>query len=91
MPHAIRHGRTEMAVYRIPIKELSNKALEGVIEEFVSREATDYGEKEISWDVKLNQVRQKLEDGSAVLVFDDETETTTILFADNPILKKLDI
>ena len=80
-----------MAVYKIQVKKLSRKALQGVIEEFISRESTDYGRKEISWEIKLGQVRQKLEDGSAVLVFDDETETTNIILADDPILKKLDV
>jgi len=35
------------------------------------------------------QVKSKLKDGSAVLVFDDETETTNIFLADDPVLKKL--
>ena len=80
-----------MAVHRIPIIKLSHSALQGVIEEFVSREATDYGEKEIPWDIKLNRVRQKLEDGSAILLYDDETETTTIVLAGDPIFKNIDI
>jgi uncharacterized protein YheU (UPF0270 family) len=38
----------------------------------------------------FRQVKSKLKDGSAVLVFDDETETTNNFLADDPILKKLD-
>jgi uncharacterized protein YheU (UPF0270 family) len=78
-----------MSVHIIPVDRLSFKALQGVIEEFISRNGTDYGEKEASPETNLRQVRYKLEKGSAVLVFDDETGTTNIFTADNPILKKV--
>ncbi len=78
-----------MAIHIIPIDRLSAEALRGVIEEFVSREGTDYGVKEAPWETKFYQVRDKLEKGLAVLVFDDETETTNILLADHPKLKQI--
>jgi uncharacterized protein len=78
-----------MSVYIIPVDRLSSKALQGVIEEFISRDGTDYGEKEASLETNLRQVKYKLEKGSAVLVFDDETGTTNIILADNPILKTI--
>ncbi len=76
-----------MSIHIIPIDRLSPKALRGVIEEFISREGTDYGAREVSPEIKFSQVKHKLEKGLAVLVFDDETETTNILLADNPLLK----
>lgn len=79
-----------MSVHRIPVDKLSHEALQGVIDEFVSREGTDYGETEVPWETKFRQVKDRLKRGSAVLIFDDETETTTILLADDPILRKLD-
>jgi uncharacterized protein YheU (UPF0270 family) len=79
-----------MSVHRIPVHKLSPEALQGVIEEFITRAGTDYGEIEASQETKFRQVKNKLETGLAVLIFDDETETTNIFLADNPILKKLD-
>jgi hypothetical protein len=79
-----------MAIHIIPVGKLSTKALQGVIEEFISRNGTDYGAMEASLETNIRQVKSKLKDGSAVLVFDDETETTNIFLADDPILKKLD-
>jgi len=79
-----------MSVHKIPVNKLSPEALQGVIEEFISRDGTDYGEMEVSQEIKFRRVKQKLETGSAVLIFDDETETTNIFLADNPVLKKLD-
>ena len=79
-----------MSIHRIPVNKLSSGALQGVIEEFISRNGTDYGEIEASRETKLRQVKDKLKNGSAVLIFDDETETTNIFLANDPVLKKLD-
>lgn len=79
-----------MAAHIIPVNKLSAEALKGVIEEFISRGGTDYGEMEASMETKFKQVRYKLKNGLAILIFDDETETTNIFMADDPILKKLD-
>jgi len=78
-----------MSVYIIPVDRLSPEALQGVIEEFISRDGTDYGRIEVSREVKFAQVKEKLEKGSAVLIFDDESGTTNIFPADSPILKKV--
>ena len=78
-----------MAVHIIPIDRLSPEALQGVIKEFITRDGTDYGEKEALPDINFWQVKRKLETGLAVLIYDDETETTNILQADDPILKTI--
>ena len=79
-----------MSIHIIPVNKLSAKALQGVIEEFISRNGTDYGAIEASLETSIRQVRARLKDGSAVLVFDDETETTNIFLSDDPVLKKMD-
>jgi uncharacterized protein YheU (UPF0270 family) len=79
-----------MSIHKIPVNKLSPEALQGVIEEFISRNGTDYGAIEASWETNFRQVKYKLENGSAVLIFDDETETTNIFLANDPVLKKLD-
>jgi len=79
-----------MTVHIIPVKKLTSEALQRVIEEFISRNGTDYGEIGVLPETNFRQVKHKLENGSAVLIFDDENETTNIFSADDPILKKLD-
>ena len=79
-----------MPIHIIPVSKLSAEALDGVIKEFISRNGTDYGAIEASMETKFKQVKDKLKNGLAVLVFDDETETTNILLADDPMLKKFD-
>lgn len=78
-----------MSIHIIPIDKLSPEALEGVITEFISRSGTDYGKIEASWETKFRQVKNRLEAGLAILIFDDETETTNIFLADDPVLRKL--
>jgi len=79
-----------MPIHIIPVNKLSARALRGVIEEFISRAGTDYGAVEASMETKIKQAKYKLENGLAVLVYDDETQTTNIFLADDPLLKKLD-
>ncbi len=63
----------------VPHTELSPEALRGVIESFILREGTDYGEREFSLEEKLAQVRGQLERGEARIVFDPNTETIDIM------------
>ena len=45
----------------VPFTELSPDALAGVIESYVLREGTDYGERDVSLETKVMQVRRQLE------------------------------
>ena len=49
-----------------------------MIESFVLREGTDYGEREFSLEQKVAQVRAQLERGQARIVFDPDSSTVTI-------------
>ena len=62
----------------IPHTELSDHALRGVIESFVLQEGTEYGEYDVSLDAKVRQVVRQLEDGSAVIVFDQRSQSVDI-------------
>ncbi len=62
----------------IPCGELSPQALRGVIESFVLREGTDYGEREYAFEQKVAQVRAQIERGLARILFDPQTDTVTI-------------
>jgi len=46
---------------------------------FVTRDGTDYGEVEILLETKIVQVLAQLKSGKAVIVFDQETESCTVL------------
>ena len=78
-----------MSAVKIPYDQLSPEALHGVIEEFVTRDGTDYGEREVPVEIKIGQVLEQIKSGEAVIVFDQKSETCTILKSDDPILKRL--
>ena len=63
----------------VPHTELSEDALRGVIESFVLREGTDYGEREFSLDQKVGHILRQLRSGEARIVFDPATETVDIV------------
>jgi uncharacterized protein YheU (UPF0270 family) len=63
----------------VPHTELSADALLGVIESFVLREGTDYGERDVPFETKIMQVRRQLERHEAEIVFDPNTETVGIV------------
>ena len=66
----------------IPYTELSTEALRGVVEAFVLREGTDYGDREFSLEQKLAHVMNQLERGEAQIVFDPNTETVDVVRVD---------
>lgn len=62
----------------IPVNSLSAEALQGVIEEFVTREGTDYGADPIPLSTKVRDVIRQLERDELVLLFDPVTETVDL-------------
>ena len=79
-----------MTAIKVPYDQLSPEARHGVIEGFVTRDGTDYGEVEIPLETKITQILAQLKSGIAVIVFDQKSETGTILKSDNPALMGLE-
>ena len=63
----------------IPVDALSPETLRGLVEEFVTRDGTDYGAVERSVADKIAEVTAQLRSGEARIVFDPETETANIV------------
>lgn len=66
----------------IPHQQLTSDALRGLIEAFISREGTDYGLVEASLERKIQQVQHQLDQGLAVILYDTQDESFTIVFRD---------
>ena len=64
---------------RVPVERLSPEALQGLLEEFVSRDGTDYGESETPLSTRVAQLRERLDRGFAWLLFDADSETWDLL------------
>ena len=63
----------------VPYTELAADLLHAVVESYVLREGTDYGEKEFSLEDKVAHVISRLKRGEARIVFDPESETVSIV------------
>lgn len=62
----------------IPHGELKPDTLTALLEEFVTRDGTDYGAEEIALATKVAQVRRQLEQGEAVIVYDEDSGSCTV-------------
>lgn len=63
----------------IPHKKLSPDALQGLIEEFVSRDGTDSGYVKATLEDRVLQVKRQLDAGQAVIVYDLAGRTCNIV------------
>lgn len=70
---------TEAGVIEIPYQSLSTVALEGIVEEFASRDGTDYGEIECSLSDKVKQVEAQLKAGQLTLLFDPVSQSCQLI------------
>jgi uncharacterized protein YheU (UPF0270 family) len=61
----------------IPHDSLHPATLRSLVEEFVTREGTDYGQ-EFSLQTKVDQVLRQLREHSAVIVYDASSGTCSI-------------
>jgi uncharacterized protein YheU (UPF0270 family) len=66
----------------VPHTALSVDALRGVLENFVLREGTEYGEHDFTLEQKVAQVLAQLERGDARVMFDPETQSVTIVLTE---------
>jgi uncharacterized protein len=64
---------------QIPYERLSQEVLRGIVEEYITREGTDYGLRAYTLEEKVEQVYRALKSGDAKIVFDPETETCSIV------------
>lgn len=62
----------------IPWQNIAPETLINLIEQFVLREGTDYGEVEMSLNDKVDYVKRQLQSGEAVIVFSELHESVDI-------------
>ena len=67
---------------KIPHNQLPEQTLLAIIEEFISREGTDYGHREYTLDEKVEKVKSQLLNGEIKLLFDSETSSCNLVKVD---------
>ncbi len=66
----------------IPWQSIPPETLTRLIEEFVTRDGTDYGEYEVEISRKVEQVKSGLKSKRMLIVFNEDEEQTTIVDAE---------
>lgn len=64
---------------KIPYDRLEPNTLRNMVEEFVTRSGTDYGEEEATLEEKVDQVIEQLKNGKASVVYDEESQSCNIV------------
>jgi uncharacterized protein YheU (UPF0270 family) len=59
----------------IPYNELSKEALQALIEDFVTRDGTDYGQDELSMQEKSAHLFALLKTGELLISYNEESES----------------
>lgn len=70
-------SRTD-AIY-VPPSALSPDVLRALVEEFITRDGTDYGAVERDLESKVADVMRQLERGEVRIAFDPDSETATLV------------
>jgi len=63
----------------IPYEKLSQTALQGLIEEFVTRAGSDTGYTDGSLEENIRLVMRQLNRGDVLIVYDETTQTANIV------------
>lgn len=80
----------DAAPVSVPFRQISAAALRNLVESFVLREGTDYGEHEYALDDKVAHVMRQLERGEAEVMFDPKTATAGIVVVKRPLRRPRD-
>lgn len=62
----------------VPWRALGADALRGLLEEFVTRDGTDYGVRERTLDERVRDVMRQVERGEVVILFDPRSGTANL-------------
>ncbi|AMX02803.1 YheU family protein [Microbulbifer thermotolerans] len=65
----------------IPFQQLDPDTLQNLLEEYVTREGTDYGERELSLSDKVANLRRQLQSGEVVIWFEPGEESVNLVLA----------
>ena len=69
----------------VPLQRLQADVLQALLEEFASRDGTDYGERELSLQQKVSQLGSQLQSGELILLFETDCEQWDLLPRDQAL------
>lgn len=66
----------------IPSQSISEDVLNAIVESYILREGTDYGEVEVSFEQKMTQILHQIKIGKLKIVFESSSETVNLVLND---------
>ena len=66
----------------VPIESISTEALDGLIEEFVTRDGTDYGYDETPLVLRVEQVKKKLKNKEILVLYNEATDDVNLVLSE---------
>jgi uncharacterized protein YheU (UPF0270 family) len=73
---------TDLSPIQVPIHAIDEETLARLVEEFVTRDGTDYGLTEISTERKVTRAMAALDTGKTIVIFEPSTGTVTLVDAE---------
>lgn len=67
----------------IPHQQLDQETLQNLLEEYATRDGTDYGEREVSLVDKVASLRRQLENKTVVIWFEPGEESVNLILAED--------
>ncbi|WP_444930426.1 YheU family protein [Microbulbifer sp. SSSA002] len=67
----------------IPFEQLDTETLQNLLEEYATREGTEYGEREVELVDKVASLRRQLQSGQVVIWFEPDEETVNLVLAED--------
>ena len=67
----------------IPMQALAEETLIAILEEFITREGTDYGFVELELEQKVASLRRQVAAETVLIVFDEQSESLTLVERQN--------
>ncbi|WP_250463245.1 YheU family protein [Microbulbifer litoralis] len=67
----------------IPSNQLDPDTLQNLLEEYATRDGTDYGEREVSLGDKVASLRRQLQAGDVVIWFEPGEESVNLVLAED--------
>ncbi|WP_323843833.1 YheU family protein [Microbulbifer magnicolonia] len=65
----------------IPFRQLDPDTLQNLLEEYATRDGTDYGEREVGLADKVASLRRQLQSGEVVIWFEPGEESVNLVLA----------
>ena len=66
----------------VPLEKLDETVLGSLLEEYASRDGTDYGAREVTLAEKVERLRQQLQSGELSLIYDLDSEEWDLVMRD---------